>query len=144
MEKPISSPETQIDQGLDSEIAKLQAIVEPHPIVAGLKLRPFGGGTYALLKIVGNPIIDQTSKDIPEDTVPFHIGSFLYIHHEPIEEVGAAVQNLQEYKVKVFKFMDEKVSMKQLMEAAPKIRDMIVKGSIGLDYQVEQDATSPN
>ncbi len=135
-EKPSPS-----DAPTQSDLDKLKALVEPSPVIAGLKLRPFSAGSMILLQIIQSPFIRKAI--IKPESLFFEIARVLYIQAGPLDEVTRIVRDEELFNSKALLFAHS-FSMESLVKASDEIKNLVEGATVGLDFQVDSEAASPN
>ena len=101
--------------------ANLEAFIKPdEPVVAGIKLRPLSAGSYALLCLTKNELINPTGEEVehPDEKTDVIVKrrqpinaeiealAFLYIHGAPLAEVRRVAFNEQLFRESVLAWAD--------------------------------------
>lgn len=126
------------------EEQKISAFTEPEsPLtIGGHKLKPFTAQSVLLLQQVRSGFL----YGLPED--PFeiivHVAAFIFIHVKPFSELKTIVRNADAFRDAVTDFMGP-IPANDLINSVELIKDIMDKGMIGNDYQVEESGKSdPN
>lgn len=123
---------------ITQDIEKLEAFIEPQPVVAGIKLRPFTAGSLILLRKTKNGLLDGSEAD-----VEFDVASFLYAHAGELKQVRESARSADSWRDAVLTFADG-LSVKDFVAAAGQIKGILERASAGQDYDVDGEPDNPN
>lgn len=131
-----------------TEEKKLEAFTDPDiHSVAGFKLKPVTAQSLHFLKHTKSGLL-RSALDSEDPDFFYHIASFIYLHTETVETIKDLLQDPEEYRDRIVDLLG-KIRVKDLIDAAGKIRILLEKSAVGDDYEIlqedgDQNSNAPN